>query len=422
MERSPRVWVDTTTLFRWQGKWAGIPRTMACVLHEWLEQGLEPGLCRVGFGRGLFRPVSVPDLLALYERQARAVSPPPLWARGLRLARGLARRCPLLVRAFQALVPPPAPDFAPGDVLFSPGGSWEDPGYAEAVGRLKRSAGLRFVPVVYDLIPHRFPHFFPRAFAPRFRDWLGSLLPVADRIVTISESSRRDLAQFAEASRAPLPSVEVVRLGDRLPARAPERPPACPRARGLTAEPFVLIVGTVEVRKNHALAYQVWRRLLEERGPAVPPLVIAGERGWLCDDLHDLIDGDPVVQGKVLLLHGLDDGELTWLYRNCLFTLYPSHYEGWGLPVCEALAHGKHCITTDRSSLPEIAGGLVDYHDPLDFRACKDLVERALFDEDYRRRREERARRDYRRTSWAECAAAVWSALAAGGRGRERAA
>jgi glycosyltransferase involved in cell wall biosynthesis len=256
-----------------------------------------------------------------------------------------------------------------------------------------------------------FPHFFPASFPPEFRRWLSGLLDVADRFVTISENSRRDLLDFARAWKLALPHVDVIRLGDTVPVRAPVRPPAELLARVAPPAPFVLAVGTVEVRKNHALIYQVWRRLAEECGPSLPPLVIAGQRGWLCEELQYQMRLDPAVDGKIILLAGLHDGELNWLYDNCLFTLYPSHYEGWGLPVCESLAHGKYCIISDRSSLPEIAGDLVSYHDPLDFAACKGLVARALFDDGYRREREAEIRRRYRTTSWADCARGLWMML-----------
>jgi glycosyltransferase involved in cell wall biosynthesis len=299
--------------------------------------------------------------------------------------------------------------FVPGDVLLSPGGSWEDPSYLDVVGAWRRQVGLRLVPLVYDLIPHRCPQFFPPRVPPVFSDWLKRVLGLADRIVTISENSRRDLLAFAAAAGTALP-VDRVRLGDRLPVRGPGQ---CPEGRLPEGQPYVLTVGTVEIRKNHVLLYRVWRRLLEEHGCVVPPLVIAGQRGWLCDDLQYEVRNDPLVKDRILLIEGLHDGELDWLYRHCLFTLFPSHCEGWGLPVCESLAHGKYCIASNRSSLPEIAGPLIDYHDPYDFAACKALVEKALFDEPYRRRREDDIQRNYRKTSWADCASELWSIVLA---------
>jgi glycosyltransferase involved in cell wall biosynthesis len=263
----------------------------------------------------------------------------------------------------------------------------------------------------YDVIAARMPQFFPAAMPPRFVPWARRLLGLADVALAISENTRRDLLAFAAKSGLVAPPVEVVRLGDELPPDTSSR-----RPRGLPdgwgGGPFVLSVGTVEVRKNHWLLYYLWRRLAEQHGERLPPLVLAGGPGWLTADLLHLLRTDPLVRGRILLLSGLADAELRWLYQHCLFTLYPSHYEGWGLPVAEALAHGKYCICSASSSLPEIAGDLLDYHDPLDLAGCAALVERALFEPGWLTQKEERIRREYRLTPWRACAASVLEKLA----------
>jgi hypothetical protein len=144
----------------------------------------------------------------------------------------------------------------------------------------------------------------------------------------------------------------------------------------------------------------------------MPRLVIAGQAGWLCNELVYQMRHDPIVQDSIVFLHGLHDGHLNWLYERCLFTIYPSHYEGWGLPVSESLAHGKFCVASSSSSIPEIAGDLLEYHDPYDFDGCKNLIAKALFDEAYRAERERRVRAGYRPTSWAATAEQVWQSLA----------
>jgi glycosyltransferase involved in cell wall biosynthesis len=271
------------------------------------------------------------------------------------------------------------------------------------VGRLKLQLALRFGALIYDLIPHKFPHFFNPGMSKAFRPWAAETVQLADRIITISEHTRRDLGEFAAQLAVRLPPVDVIRLGDADPANAatarPEALPAQNCERG-----FVLSVGTLEVRKNHGLLYQLWRRLAEERGGELPPLVLAGQPGWLSQDVYYQIQNDPAVSGKIILLTNVNDAELRWLYDHSLFTLYPSHYEGWGLPVAESLARGKYCIASGTSSLPEVGHDLVDYHDPLDFVTLKFLATRALFEAGFRAAREEQIRRCYQKTSWQTCA------------------
>jgi glycosyltransferase involved in cell wall biosynthesis len=450
---TPTVWVDVTTLIHWHGRWTGIPRTIGCILGEWMQSGGAPVRpCRYDGRKQEFFEVDPELMRKLFANQNRLTPPPPpaprprhnlatslraaLGAAGARLPGHLQPALTDLYRSVMAVgrqtwrvtselarlakvaarrARPSACHWtamhcAPGDVLLTAGGSWEQPGYYDVVGSLKAAAGVRVVPVVYDLIPHKFPQFFPHYFPPMFRAWLAELVREADQVVAISESTKRDLAVFSEERGLPSPPCAVIRLGDTPNPSARARVPRNWAERA--AEPFVLSVGTIEIRKNHLLLYQVWRRLLEERGEAVPPLVMAGQRGWLSGDLQYQMHYDPQVQDRVVILDGLTDEELTWLYRHCLFTVYPSYYEGWGLPVAESLSHGKYCITSNTSSLPEIAGDLVGLHDPLDFTACKALVERALFDPGFRRACEERVRAHYRPTSWRDTAGRLRGILA----------
>jgi glycosyltransferase involved in cell wall biosynthesis len=396
-----QLWVDVSPLLQGRRRWTGIPRTVALLVKEWLGPGGPPlRLCRFRVDRrdarrSCFLEVSPAALgrafaAATDASPAPAVALPALLARAGRLLTRLAR---------------PA-DMRPGDTLLAMGDGWANPGYCDVVARLRRQRGLRFTALVYDLIPDRFPHFFGPGLAHAYRAWAADTLLLADRVLTISRHSRRDLAAFALGHGIPLPPVDVVRLGDTHPADAPTaRPAALPPLEG--GPGFVLSVGTLEVRKNHGLLYQLWRRLADEYAGDLPPLVLAGQPGWLSQDVCYQMGHDPAVSGRIILLTDTTDAELRWLYDNCLFTLYPSHYEGWGLPVAESLARGKYCIASGTSSLPEIGGELIDYHDPLDFVGLKALATRALFEARYRQAREEAIRRHYRRTSWRSCASAV---------------
>ena len=94
---------------------------------------------------------------------------------------------------------------------------------------------------------------------------------------------------------------------------------------------------------------------------------------------------DPAVRDSVVVRHDVSDAALAWLYRECAFTLYPSFYEGWGLPVSESLAHGKFCIASTAPALVEAGQGLTKHIDPLDFVAWKSaIVELGTFTRDAR--------------------------------------
>lgn len=117
---------------------------------------------------------------------------------------------------------------------------------------------------------------------------------------------------------------------------------------------FWLVVGTIEPRKNlYNLVDAYWHYL--DFGGKPFPLVIAGGYGWMMDELASYID-DNGLSENVIFLGYVTDQNLVWLYKNCYANLYPSHYEGFGLPVLESMQFGAPCIVSDTTSIPEVVG------------------------------------------------------------------
>ena len=174
---------------------------------------------------------------------------------------------------------------------------------------------------------------------------------------------------------------------------------------------YVLYVSTIELRKNHRLLVRVWQRLLERHGTnLVPNLVFAGKIGWLVDDLLNDLEASDYLNGKIILLRSLSDAELQQAYRSCLFTVFPSLSEGWGLPIVESLAHGKFCVASNHTSIPEAGGSLIDYFDPLNEDDALAKIERPLIDPGYLAAREAQLRAEYRVRTWGECVHALIAA------------
>ncbi len=438
-----RVWFDATMLAGCSAQPTGISRVLLAVLEEWRKsRPFELGLCRFNDEAGGFTEVAA-DILDRFQRRPseldetphsnrpsimrqlqggikRTVKPLVSWLptsvkrllkRKLKGYAHLARDIiKVPARALKRMVkqPHPAPTLAlgPADLIIMLGDDWKSPGRSAVIYRLKREHGFRTAWMIYDLIPILFPQFFGPGFPERFNLWLVDTLWAADLLLTISENTRADIQRFCLAGGIPAPPVEVIRLGENLPAVGEAQ---LPQALQMTAnQPFALCVGTVEVRKNQLLLYHVWRKLIEKLGPErTPCLIVVGMRGWMGGNTMHLAENDPVTRAHVRFLPKCNDAELRWLYRHCLFTLYPSFYEGWGLPVAESLAFGKYCIASDRSSIPEIGGDLVAMHDPTSVEQC---VARAL-DPAFRASREDRIRRLYRRREWSECAGQMAEAL-----------
>jgi glycosyltransferase involved in cell wall biosynthesis len=319
------------------------------------------------------------------------------------------------LRDFRDMVLRPR-DFAravrPGDMVVSLGASWGVPSYARYIAAAKRRYRISFAVLVYDMIPIENGELVERHHALQFRKWLAEMVPIADEILTISKYSRQALLQFAAAARWQMPRVDVIRLGggwSRLPgARRPKPPGGTSAAWKGPPGPYVLFVSTIEIRKNHRLLVRAWRRLIDRHGAdAVPVLVFAGQTGWMVDDLLSDLAVSRWLGGRIEHRPGLSDAQLDDAYDGCLFTIFPSLAEGWGLPVAESLAHGKFCLASNRTSIPEVGGDLIDYFDPADEDEVAAKIERVLFEPGYLAAREARLRAAYRPATWADCARSV---------------
>jgi glycosyltransferase involved in cell wall biosynthesis len=271
---------------------------------------------------------------------------------------------------------------------------------------------MQFALLVYDLIPLRRPEWCDRGLVRLFRAWFENVLPLCDHVMAISQATATDVEAFARERgfRLPRPVVPIpigTGFGTDLlePSLTPNRhlpPPST----------YALIVSTIEARKNHLLLFRVWRRLLDDLPrDRVPTLVFAGRIGWLVDDLMKQIANTDHLGGKLLLIQDPSDADLVALYQGCLFTLFPSFYEGWGLPVTESLAFGKPCIISNRTSLPEAGGKLARTFDPDNLSEAYNLIRAMIDDPAGLALWEAQVRREFKPVPWSRTVDALLSVL-----------
>ncbi|MBV8914963.1 MAG: glycosyltransferase family 4 protein [Acetobacteraceae bacterium] len=305
----------------------------------------------------------------------------------------------------------------PGDTVLALGAHWFRPDYAAVVRWLRDERRIRFGLLIHDLVPIRRPEWSHSGVVRTFGEWLASVLPFCDLVLANSRDTAAEVEAFARERGIALPRpVRPVPVGTGFAAAREAGPPR----RAVLPEPgsYVLFVSTIEPRKNHLLVVRIWMRLLAEvragrrRPESVPDLVFAGRVGWLADDLVQQLENAGWADGRIRLLAGLSDSELHTLYENCLFTVFPSLHEGWGLPVTESLAAGKPCLCSNAAALPEAGGTLCRYFDPEDLADAYAAVCAVLDDRPGLAEWEARIRREFRPTSWTETAAAVLQAVA----------
>lgn len=202
----------------------------------------------------------------------------------------------------------------------------------------------------------------------------------AAALIAVSESTRRDMAELLAI---PPERVHVVHeaAGEQF-RPLPGTPGELRVVNGvpLERERFLLCVGTLEPRKNLPMLLQALRICRDRRPDAGYGLVLAGARGWLEQPIMDAIR-DLRLADAVYLLGPVHDDDLIWLYAACRIYLNPSRYEGFGLPLLEALACGAPALASNTSSLPEVGGDAACYLPPDDVEAWA-LALAALWDDD----------------------------------------
>jgi glycosyltransferase involved in cell wall biosynthesis len=224
----------------------------------------------------------------------------------------------------------------------------------------------------------------------------------ADMIVSISEYSRRHFLEIFP--HFPPERIVVVHGGSRF-----SRKPDLARPAALSSlEPgeFWLTVGTREPRKNQLRLLRAYARLKSSL-PKTFPLVLAGGRGWLMEDLERTV-ADLGLAQDIIMPGYLDDPALQWLYQNCYAMVYPSLFEGFGLPVLEAMSLGAPVISSDVTSIPEIVGDAGILVNPLDEGDIFNAMLRLTKDRSLRDSLSELGIRRSRKFSWEAAARGVF--------------
>jgi glycosyltransferase involved in cell wall biosynthesis len=225
---------------------------------------------------------------------------------------------------------------------------------------------------IHDLSQLLHPETHGKRSIRRARRRLPLMARAADAIITPTESVRREVCEnlgirgekvlaIPEAARAcfrPLAFVETADVRRRLGV----------------GEDFLLAVGTLEPRKNLSLLVDAFEQITRERLRPNTQLVIAGGRGWLSGALLTAIEKSPA-RDRILLTDYLHDEDLRSLYASCRAFIYPSIYEGFGLPPLEAMACGAPVIASRIPALTEIAGNAALFFDP---KSVDELTQRIL--------------------------------------------
>jgi len=264
-----------------------------------------------------------------------------------------------------------------GDIFTIAGAFWIYVHY-DMVRRL-REHGVKFIVFIHDLIQISHPQYVHEAATLTFRRALVDVLTLANGVLTNSEFVAQDVRNFMRKNMNFELPVQSILLSTELTPANENESTLSDRVAELLDEPYVLSVSTIEVRKNHMYMIRLWEKLIEDKVEGIPNLVFVGKIGWDIEALTQYLENSDYLGGRLHLIHGVTDYELGELYKHAMFTMFPSFVEGFGLPLGESLAYGKPCISSNRSSMPEVGGKFARYVNPEDvhegYVLVRDLIE-----------------------------------------------
>ena len=261
-----------------------------------------------------------------------------------------------------------------------------------------KERGVTVSVLVHDIIPVTNPELVNPAHARSFIHWLSVVAQTANVIFVSNAIVAQEFSKWMLATHlSPQISIREIPFGIRTSCSNRH---LSEDIKELVRPEFVLTVGTIDRRKNQRLLCESWLELYDkDRANNLPQLVLVGrddERLSLEPRFSRLIDLKVIV-----FIATANDTDLAKLYRTCLFTVFPSTSEGFGLPVAESLAYGKLCLSADLAVIKAHAGDLAWYFDPRSRQSLNAQLEKALFRPADRGVAEARIRSEFKPTSWA---------------------
>ena len=235
--------------------------------------------------------------------------------------------------------------------------------------------GPRRLLTVYDLIPLLFPEYTRKNEQQAVRASLNSIGP-EDLVIAISEATKNDLCTFTGIAPERVFVTRLAASGRFFPQPDAKLQEAVRARHHIPDGPYLLSLGTLEPRKNIPAVIRSFAKLVRQEHLHDLNLVLVGTKGWLYSEIFEQIETMKDLRERIIVTGYVDDADLAPLYSGASMFIYPSLYEGFGLPPLEAMQCGIPVITSNTSSLPEVVGDAGLLVDPRD----EDALCQAIFD------------------------------------------
>lgn len=242
----------------------------------------------------------------------------------------------------------------------------------DSIQKFIRNSSAYFIPMVHDIIPIEYPEYSRPREKLRHRKRIDTVLELANAVIVPTNYVKKSLSSLLDKERkhnVPIWSI---------PHGVYERKTPIPHEENISIKihkPYFVYLSTIEPRKNHLLLLHIWRKMIEDHGKeSTPHLVLVGKRGWENENILDLLERSPALQGIVHEKSHLSDRDVVTLLKQSNGLLFPSFSEGYGLPLAEAISLSVPCICSDIPALREVGKDLPFYLDPLDALKWREVI------------------------------------------------
>jgi glycosyltransferase involved in cell wall biosynthesis len=374
--------VDISHILKWQGRLTGVERVEFNIINFYLKQG-----ARFAYWHDQSNSWVEVDALFVEDRiinRATLTQPNVKPSIISRVQRKLKVQQSKHIEGKKIVLR--------GNHILIPAGLWDNEAYIQSLEDMAKDNSL--LHVIHDMIPILYPGFVVDYLPKVFGKYMYRVLPICTELLANSDNTKKDTIRVLNEAGLSVPNIDVFRLGDDIETQGDDRRPTHVPSK------FLLCVGTIEARKNHQIFNYLYRLALE-KDVDIPNIVLAGSRGWHTDNFLQMVETDPYLKQKIIIMDNVDDKKLRWLYQNATMTIFPSFYEGWGLPVAESLAYNRVTLSSSTSSMPEVGGESADYFSPNSPEELLQLI-RLYLDSHKREKREQYIKSHFKLTPWAE--------------------
>lgn len=286
--------------------------------------------------------------------------------------------------------------FKSGSVFFDIDSVWQSTIPRSILYPDLKNQGIIIYTMVYDIIPITHARYCDKDTCLRFNTYLGATLMYSDRIVTNTNATVEQIQQVCDKLDVTCPSCSVLPLGSDFAVEDSGDPSNVDVASIANLGPYVLMVGTIEPRKNHELLV----RSLDVGMKA--NVVFAGRVGWNIREFIDRVEKHPQYNKRIFLITDANDAAIHDLYQSAYYVAMPTFNEGFGLPLIESFREEVPVVAADIPVLREVGGEFADYIDNRDANSFASFINASLENPEIYRNRKDNLK-NYDPLSWEAC-------------------